>query len=500
MKTAMIFVSAWLFFNCSAAAVSATAVDGTATELSAASEAPACVPEKAVSATVPGVPTGVGATAGNAQATVTFTAPASNGGSAITSYTVTSSPGNISKTGKSCSITLTGLKNGTTYTFTVTATNKVGTGLASNPSNSVTPEGPTVPGAPTVVSATAGNAQATVTFTAPASNGGSAITSYTVTSSPGNISKTGKSCSITLTGLKNGTTYTFTVTATNKVGAGLASSPSNSVTPTGPTVPDAPTGVSASAGNAQATVTFTPPAWNGGSTITGYTVTSSPGGISKTGKSSPITVVGLANGTDYTFTVTAINKVGAGQPSDPSNDVTPVGPSVVGSWDVTGKLTATCQIPGYTSKTVTESVGGTITFNPDHSFSSDDDSIEGTWAQQGSTYTLDVRQSLQDSIVQALADLGYDATFEIDSYSAGGKVSFTKISLTTQISGTFEVYDPVSASGTCSETLSISGPPSTGISYDAREKNAGPEETPPPKPLIVDLIKSLSEDDPGPSN
>jgi len=178
---------------------------------------------------VPGKPTGVKATAGNAQAAVTFTAPSSNGGSPITSYTVTSSPGGIKKTGASSPITVTGLTNGKTYTFTVKATNAVGTGPASSKSNSVTL--PTVPGKPTGVKATAGNAQATVTFKAPASNGGSPITSYTVTSSPGGIKKTGASSPITVTGLTNGKTYTFTIKATNAVGTGPASSKSNSVTP-----------------------------------------------------------------------------------------------------------------------------------------------------------------------------------------------------------------------------------------------------------------------------
>jgi hypothetical protein len=135
--------------------------------------------------TVPGAPTGVVAIAGNAQATVSFTAPES-GGSPITSYTVTSSPSGKTAAGASSPISVTGLTNGTSYTFTVTATNAVGTGPASNPSNSITPIAPaTVPGAPTGVVATAGNSQATVSFTAPASNGGSPIAYYTVTSSPG---------------------------------------------------------------------------------------------------------------------------------------------------------------------------------------------------------------------------------------------------------------------------------------------------------------------------
>lgn len=93
------------------------------------------------------------------------------------------------------------------------------------------PTAPTVPGAPTSVSANPGNAQATVSFTAPASTGGIAITSYTVTSSPGGFTASGASSPITVTGLTNGTTYTFTVVATNVVGSGPASSPSNSVVP-----------------------------------------------------------------------------------------------------------------------------------------------------------------------------------------------------------------------------------------------------------------------------
>src|SRR5258708_37412454 len=95
--------------------------------------------------------------------------------------------------------TVTGLSNGTAYTFTVAATNAAGTGAASSASNSVTPVGP--PGPPTAVSATAGNGQATVSWTAPSSNGGSAISYYTVTPSPGGMRAQ----------TANGTTTTATV-------------------------------------------------------------------------------------------------------------------------------------------------------------------------------------------------------------------------------------------------------------------------------------------------
>ncbi len=93
---------------------------------------------KLLDLTVPDAPTGVKAVAGNAQATVSFSAPALIGGSPIISYTVTSSPGNITATGASSPITVTGLTNGTAYTFTVRATNAIGTGPASAASNRVT--------------------------------------------------------------------------------------------------------------------------------------------------------------------------------------------------------------------------------------------------------------------------------------------------------------------------------------------------------------------------
>lgn len=89
------------------------------------------------------------------------------------------------------------------------------------------------PGAPTGVSATGGALSASVTFSAPANNGGSAITSFTVTSSPSGLTETGSSSPITVSGLTNGTAYTFTVTATNAIGTSPASAASNSVTPTG---------------------------------------------------------------------------------------------------------------------------------------------------------------------------------------------------------------------------------------------------------------------------
>lgn len=175
---------------------------------------------------VPGAPNNVTAGAGKDQATVSFAPPTNNGGSAITGYIVTSSPGNITATASASPIIVTGLTGGTVYTFTVTATNSAGTGPASSSSNTVTPS---IPTAPTGVNATPGNTNATVAFNAPDSDGGYAITAYTVKSSPGNKTASGTASPISVTGLNNGTAYTFTVTATNSVANGPASSASNSV-------------------------------------------------------------------------------------------------------------------------------------------------------------------------------------------------------------------------------------------------------------------------------
>src|SRR5262249_30043923 len=126
---------------------------------------------------------------------------------------------------------------GTTYFYRVTAVNPVGEGAASNERSARPTAGATVPGAPTGVTAVAGDASAVISFAPPASNGGAAIFSYTLTASPGGLSATGGGSPILLTGLTNGVTYTFTATATNIAGTGPPSASSNAVTPGGPTLP-----------------------------------------------------------------------------------------------------------------------------------------------------------------------------------------------------------------------------------------------------------------------
>jgi hypothetical protein len=165
----------------------------------------------------------------NGRASVAFT-PGTFAGS---SYTVISSPGSYTASGASSPILITGLQSSTQYTYTVTASGKYGISLASSPSTAVTAT--TVPQAPTIDSVTGNNAQVSVAFTAGAT-GGSAITEFTVTSSPGSITASGSSSPLVVTGLTNGTAYTFTMTATNTNGTSVASSASSLITPAIPSV------------------------------------------------------------------------------------------------------------------------------------------------------------------------------------------------------------------------------------------------------------------------
>ncbi len=233
---------------------------------------------------------------------------------------------------------VTGLTNGTAYTFTVAAINSVGTGTASAPSTSVTPMA--APGAPTDVVATAGNASASLTWAAPSSDGGASITNYVITPYIGTTAQTpitvGDVLTDDVTGLTNGTAYTFTVAATNSVGTGTASAASNAVTPA--TLPGAPTDVVATAGGSSASLTWTPPASNGGASISHYVITPYIGTTAQTpvttGSGTSFDVTGLTNGTTYTFTVAATNRVGSGPASSPSNAVTPIITYVPGYWMV----------------------------------------------------------------------------------------------------------------------------------------------------------------------
>ena len=201
----------------------------------------------AIQTTVPGTPT-LSGTIGNAQVTLNWVPPISGGGSPITGYLVQGSiNGGVtwstilsSATGTSATVTTydgtTTLVNGTSYVFRVSAINAIGTGSPSNTTTLVPATTPSTPNAPT---ATTGPSSASLSWTAPTSNG-STITDYTVqySSNSGSTWTTfsrsaSTATSATVTGLTNGTAYTFRVAAVNAVGSSSFSSASNSVTPSG---------------------------------------------------------------------------------------------------------------------------------------------------------------------------------------------------------------------------------------------------------------------------
>jgi len=181
--------------------------------------------------TAPDPPTNLSGFAANASVVLTWSAPVNFGNAAVTSYIVTSSPGNFTATSSIARATVTGLTNGTAYTFTVVAINRIGTSSASVASSSYTPI--TVATAPTIASVTAHDGYATITCTAPSSDGGSTITDYVVTSSPGSLTTSvdGTTLTADVTGLTNGTSYTFTVKAVNGAGNSALSTASAAVTP-----------------------------------------------------------------------------------------------------------------------------------------------------------------------------------------------------------------------------------------------------------------------------
>jgi Fibronectin type III domain/PKD domain len=194
-------------------------------------------------------PSHVNAVAGNTQATVSWSPPTSGG--APLSYSVTASPGGAAVTvgGAVNQATVTGLSNGTTYSFAVKVTTSGGS-ATSQPSNPITPIG--APGAPTSVSATEDNASAVVSWSAPTFNEGFSPFShhqrhtYTVTTFPGGattvVAGAPAPTNATISGLTDGTAYTFTVTASNGTLSGPTSASSNPVTPApkGPTITEAP--------------------------------------------------------------------------------------------------------------------------------------------------------------------------------------------------------------------------------------------------------------------
>jgi hypothetical protein len=235
---------------------------------------------------LPAAPTGLTVTAGNAQASLTWTAPTVLAQTPITDYSVQySTDGGSTWTtftaaaSTATSATVTGLTNGTAYVFRVAAINGIGTGPYTAASSSVTPIAGTPPNAPTSLTATAGNAQIALSWTAPSAPGTFAITGYTVEYTPSGgsaqtVSTGSTGTSYTLTGLTNGTAYTVRVAAVSAAGTGTYTAASSAVTPSAASLTVSPSSGTADSGTAYS--------WSGAGTVASPLETNdaaSPNGI-----------------------------------------------------------------------------------------------------------------------------------------------------------------------------------------------------------------------------
>lgn len=196
-----------------------------------------------------------------------------------------------------------------------------------------------VPGAPQNLSASAGDGKVMLTWRAPVDRGGGAITRYEYRINSGIWTSSGRTLSVTATGLTNGTSYTFEVRAVNSAGAGEAetvtATPAATVpiagdggTTTPGTISDAPLYLRATPGNEQATLTWNAPYYNGGAEIIGYSYRYKQGdqtlgfdalrswkNIPDGANARSYTVTNLTNGLEYTFEVRAENVNGGGIPA-----------------------------------------------------------------------------------------------------------------------------------------------------------------------------------------
>lgn len=269
--------------------------------------------------TTPSAPAIIVASPEDGGATVTFTA-SFNGGTSITNYEYSTDGGSnwtaFSPAKTTSPVAITGLTNGTAYNVALRAVNTVGAG-SSSAAVSVTPR--TTPGAPTGLIPTAGNGQVTVDFAAPADNGGAAISNYEYSTDGGSrwtaVSPASTATQVVIAGLSNGTDYTISLRAVNAAGSG---GKSGDVSATPFTVPDAPTALVAASGDAEVTIAFLDPSFDGGSAITNYEYRIDGGAwtaFAPAVTTSPVTVTGLTNGQTYDLTLRAVNAAGSGAES-----------------------------------------------------------------------------------------------------------------------------------------------------------------------------------------
>ncbi len=317
-------------------------------------------------ATAPGAPTGLTATASDPTIiNLSWIAPTNTGGAAITGYRIEESPTGVANTWtnqqantRSTATTYahTGLSANTTRHYRVRAINSVNSGAPSNVANATTAAA-TAPGAPTGLTATAdGQTIINLSWTAPTNTGGAPITGYQIEVSPSGTSNWSDLVANTTattyahTGLSAGETRHYRVRAINSVGPGAVSATRSATTDTpNATVPDAPSQLTATAaGRTSINLSWTAPTNTGGAAITGYQIEVSNTGTANTwtnlvantqSTTTTYAHTGLSAGVTRHYRVRAINSVGPGAVSSTSSATTDTPNATVP--DAPSQLTAT---------------------------------------------------------------------------------------------------------------------------------------------------------------
>lgn len=288
--------------------------------------------------TVPGAPSGVGAVAGNATATVTWDPPASDNGRNVVGYRIEASSNTgwyelVADTGStSTTYSASGLVNGTPYLFRVSAINAAGAGATSVPSPQVIPAA--VPGAPTQVAARGGDSSIALRWSAPVATGGLPVRQYRVRwSADAGTTWThaytgGPAITFTIGGLRNGRAYVVEVAAVTAAGRGAWSAQAGPVVPL--TLPTVPRQVRASGEpTGKVLLTWLPPLRDGGSAVVAYRIAVSrdggPWSVQRVDRSGrlEVTLRRLDPWASYRFRVQALTDAGWGPWSNPTAAVYP---------------------------------------------------------------------------------------------------------------------------------------------------------------------------------
>jgi fibronectin type 3 domain-containing protein len=287
----------------------------------------------------PAAPALASAVAGDANVKLTWTPPTNTGALSITGYKIYRGPLNGSLTellqlpAGATNYTDGGLVNGTTYSYAVSAVNSAGEGPKSVTGNA-TPA--TIPGAPTLDSATAGIGSVALAWSPPGSNGGSAISNYRIYrgTSSGNetlLTTVGAVTGFTDAGLEPGTTYFYEVAAVNAVDDGPTSGELSATTPNVPVAPVL--GTATPSGKESVALTWSPPASDGGRPVPGYKLwrgnsSGNNTALATVGAVTSFTDTNVVDSRTYYYKVSALNAVGVSPRSNELPTFVPTGPGV----------------------------------------------------------------------------------------------------------------------------------------------------------------------------